>query len=115
MTRRRFMRNTIYTIANVVAAVLAYPAIRYFICPATGKQAPEASTAIASLTEFAIGMPTFMTYGEGVQDGWTAETMNKGARIVYNGGNDVVVFDPHCTHLGCGYSWHADKRQFLCP
>ena len=28
---------------------------------------------------------------------------------------DVVVFDPHCTHLGCPLSWSNGAAAFVCP
>ena len=27
----------------------------------------------------------------------------------------VKVFSPMCTHLGCGYRWDGEEKQFKCP
>ncbi|MBI2958101.1 MAG: ubiquinol-cytochrome c reductase iron-sulfur subunit [Chloroflexi bacterium] len=115
LTRRRLLRNTFYAIVGAMVGTLSYPALRYFIYPAVRKLPPAPFTPIASLAEFQIGVPTFVTYEERVLDGWVVETRSKGAWVVYSGEDRVLVFDPHCTHLGCGYSWHAESQRFLCP
>lgn len=115
LSRRQFLKDIIYAVGGVIAATLAYPAVRYFIYPAVRKSPAEPFSQAASLADFTVGVPTFITYEERVQDGWATVTHSKGAWVVYNGGNNIVVFDPHCTHLGCGYSWNAGRKLFLCP
>src|SRR3989338_3249918 len=29
--------------------------------------------------------------------------------------NDVTVYSPICTHLGCGFRWDGDEKKFKCP
>src|SRR5437879_3001001 len=29
--------------------------------------------------------------------------------------NEVTVYSPICTHLGCGYRWDAGEKEFKCP
>jgi quinol---cytochrome c reductase iron-sulfur subunit, bacillus type len=27
----------------------------------------------------------------------------------------LMIFEPHCTHLGCAYAWNQSNRDFECP
>jgi menaquinol-cytochrome c reductase iron-sulfur subunit len=35
--------------------------------------------------------------------------------VVRKGDADAVVFDPHCTHLGCPLAWSEGGGSFVCP
>lgn len=34
---------------------------------------------------------------------------------VYNGGNELLVLDATCTHMGCIVGWNADEKTWDCP
>jgi menaquinol-cytochrome c reductase iron-sulfur subunit len=115
ISRRRFLRNSIFAIGGIIAVALGYPAIRYFIDPAVRKERQESWTQIASVSQVPVGEPTFITYEQRLKDGWTVRSFSKGAWVVTKDGKDFTAFDPHCTHLGCAYFWSKDRKQFLCP
>lgn len=35
--------------------------------------------------------------------------------LVRHEDESITAFEPHCTHLGCPYSWSEDEALFLCP
>jgi len=47
-------------------------------------------------------------------DGW-ATVEGRNSVWVLRQGFNVVVFNPHCTHLGCAYRWDDKREAFLCP
>jgi len=115
VSRRQFLRNSIFAAGGTIAAGLLYPAVRYFLYPAIRSQETPPFTPLVPLATITIGQPIFLTYEERTKDGWAVVTKSKGAWVVYRGGDDVTVFNPSCTHLGCGYSWSTEKALFLCP
>ena len=115
ISRRKFL--SIFTGAAVIAAVaaVATPLIGYFLNPVYAKQARKTAVPLAHTSEVPVGVPTFFAYEEGVSDGWVTTTVSKGAWIVNKGGNEFIVYDPRCTHLGCQYYWDPVKQIFQCP
>src|SRR5207245_8886389 len=39
----------------------------------------------------------------------------KGIWALRQATNEVMVYSPICTHLGCGYRWDGGARKFKCP
>lgn len=35
--------------------------------------------------------------------------------FIYKNENKIIVFDAHCTHMGCILNYYKDKRRFICP
>lgn len=115
VNRRMFLSAFIGVVGVAVAAALAIPLLGYFFGPAFKKQTNRVSVAIARTDEVPVGVPTFFGYEEAVSDGWMATTVSKGAWLLNKGNNQFVVYDPHCTHLGCAYYWDEGRKAFLCP
>ncbi len=110
-----FLSAFIGAVAAAVAAALAIPLVGYFLSPTFRKQGTTVSVAIARTDEVPVGVPTFFGYEEAVSDGWLTTTVSKGAWVLNKGNNQFVVYDPHCTHLGCAYYWDGGRKSFLCP
>jgi len=36
-------------------------------------------------------------------------------RVERGAEGNYLVFDNHCTHLGCPYHWEASEHKFICP
>ncbi|MEW6034826.1 MAG: ubiquinol-cytochrome c reductase iron-sulfur subunit [Chloroflexota bacterium] len=115
MSRRNLLRNCVYAVGGIIATVLGYPAVRYFIYPALRGRQETTWTQIAQTSEVPVGVPTFITYEERLRDGWVVSPISKGAWVVTKDGRSFTAFDPHCTHLGCAYYWNPDRKFFLCP
>lgn len=115
MGRRKFLGAFVAAVAAVVAAALAIPLVGYFLSPAFARAGRRVTVAIARTSEIPVGTPTFIAYEEAVRDGWLTTTSSKGAWVVNKGGDQFIVYDPHCTHLGCSYYWDAARQIFLCP
>ena len=56
-----------------------------------------------------------MTYEQRVRDGWYISTLSKGAWVLKRPDNEIIVYDPRCTHLNCPYYWDKEKQWFFCP
>ncbi|MEK7777725.1 MAG: ubiquinol-cytochrome c reductase iron-sulfur subunit [Chloroflexota bacterium] len=108
VSRRNFLKYSVVGITGVISAVLAVPLVRYFISPALGSaEGAEGGewTVIARTTEIPVGKPLRVEYEQRKKDSWMLTTRRKAAWIVTQDGQNFTVFDPHCTHLGCPYTW----------
>ena len=124
ITRRRLLELAVFSIGSLVTAVLAAPLVAYIVSPAL-KQKRTTWVSIARATDIPMGKPTYVEYEEKVQDGWTARLTRRSAWVATQDGKDFTVFDPHCTHLGCPYTWtdkpwekegpYKGQPHFHCP
>lgn len=113
-SRRRFLQYLVGGIVGAIAVAVAVPVVRYFIDPAL-KEAETKWVPVGRKSDVPVGKPTFLIYEERVKDSWSLTTRRSGVWVVTKDGESFTVFDAHCTHLGCLYSWKEDKNQFLCP
>ncbi|MCI0412308.1 ubiquinol-cytochrome c reductase iron-sulfur subunit [bacterium] len=49
------------------------------------------------------------------QEGWKRQVVEELVWVRKKKDGSFVVFNPHCTHLGCAFSWNAEAKQFVCP
>lgn len=124
MSRRQLLGLAVGAMGGLIAAVVSVPLVAYFVSPALRKKGTT-WVSIARATDIPVGTPTFVEYEEKVQDAWEAKLTRKAAWVVTQDGKDFTVFDPHCTHLGCPYSWtekpwekegpYKGQPHFHCP
>ena len=50
-----------------------------------------------------------------VSDGYMEAAAVKGVWALRRATNEVTVFSPICTHLGCGFRWDGGEKKFKCP
>ena len=129
ISRRRFVLKALGVIGGVIAAGLAIPVAGFATAPGWRAKTPakfiETSvvptlrssewTPVGLITDFVVGEPNYIEVERPVTDGWIAETVPIGAHVVRQSDTDVVVFDPHCTHLGCPLAWSSGAGNFVCP
>ncbi len=92
ISRRKFLGYAIGGIGGIIGAVVAWPLVGYFLSPAWRKSTPSL-IPVARTSDIPIGEPTFVTYEEGIRDGWYVSTLGKGAWVVNKGGTEFIVFD----------------------
>lgn len=105
ISRRNLLKYSIGGIASLIFAALAAPLARYFFSPALESAEGGEWMVIARTTEIPVGKPMRVEYEERKKDSWIVTTRRKAAWIVTQDGQNFTVYDPHCTHLGCPYTW----------
>lgn len=129
ISRRTFVVRVLTVIGGAIAAVLAIPIAGFATAPGwRSKTSPrilstsvvptlrsDAWTSVGKIADFEVGLPSYVEVERHVTDGWVAETVPVGVHVVRETDTDVVVFDPHCTHLGCPVAWSSGARAFVCP
>jgi menaquinol-cytochrome c reductase iron-sulfur subunit len=113
-SRRRFFQWVTNVAAGVIGMGLAIPLLGYLISPAF-KRRTELWVDVASADALVLGEPIQLDYLAAIKDGWMETKIHKAIWAVKQGDEQLTVFSPMCTHLGCGYRWEASDRTFKCP
>ncbi len=111
--RRNFLIGMIVALGGLISIVLGGSGILYFLSPAWGKK-KEGWLAVGPVANLKPGDPQKVDYVDRKEDGWEVIESRSSVWVV-NQGSDWVVYDPHCTHLGCPYRWDTAKGAFVCP
>lgn len=113
-SRRTFFSWVTAAIAGLIGAGLAVPLSGYVISPAL-KRRERSWIDVGGVADVPVGEPKQLDHVTTIQDGYLATRSQKAVWAVKRPDGQVTVFAPKCTHLGCGYRWAGDEKQFKCP
>lgn len=113
-TRRRFFSWMISLVTGVIGLGLAVPLVGYVVSPAL-KRRKALWAEVGPTGSLRTGEPEELEYASTVKDGWRTVSAKKAIWAVKQPAGDIVVFSPICPHLGCGFRWDAEGREFKCP
>jgi len=113
-SRRQFLGRLTALMAAAIGAALAVPAIGYLIGPSLRRfdRPPAGAGSVATLPP---DQPVQREVVVETRDGWMTKQTTRAVWVVRRAGGEVVVYNPHCTHLGCAYRWNVGTRHFECP
>lgn len=128
-SRRKFMIRVMTILGGTIAAVLAIPVAGFITVPGWQAKTPpkllstsvaptlrsDEWTSIGKVTEYEVGVPKYIEVDRNIVDGWVVESAPIGIQVVRMTDANVVVFDSHCTHLGCPLTWSTGAEAFVCP
>ncbi len=112
--RRAFFRHLVNGILAVVGAALAIPLAGLFALPSLKKQKASWS-ACGPVGDFAVGEIKLARLRPLERREWPEDWGAKSAWVYRRGERDFVVYDLHCTHVGCPVRWSAPARRFFSP
>ncbi len=113
ITRRQWLARFFWAATSLVGVGLSVPVVGYFLGPIL-KAARPADVKLGRVNDFPIGAPQRVEVTLFRVSGWVTEQTREIAWVLRKS-DGIVVFDPHCTHLGCAYHWSVDAKQFQCP
>lgn len=113
MQRRKFLERSVQFLSAVITALLSFPVLR-FLTGSLSEETRETWLPVASVSALS-GRVTQVQYGRRIRDGWWERTAKQVVWVRKKPDGSYVAFEPHCTHLGCGYSWDAKSEEFQCP
>ena len=111
--RRKFLIVMITFLGAAISFVLGGAGLGYFLSPAWRRK-KEGWINVGPVEGLKTGEPVKLEYVNRKEDGW--EVIESGSSVwVVKQGDEIVAYDPHCTHLGCPYRWDSGKGAFVCP
>lgn len=123
MTRRRFLAGTLGWVSAGILAALGIPAVAAVVSP-TFREEDLGWSPVARIGKpepgepdlTVIGAPVLTSFTSLVEDAYMKAAPKDVAIYVINkGGDEFVIYDDRCTHLGCPYNWSDKDREFQCP
>jgi len=114
VSRRKFMIRTIIGIGAFIGAAIAIPLGGFGILPVLRKKEPGWSDA-GSAADLNTDSPQERRFFQTVKSGWQEERVERAIWLVKKADGSITAFSPNCPHLGCGYRWFSQERQFKCP
>jgi menaquinol-cytochrome c reductase iron-sulfur subunit len=70
---------------------------------------------VSAADDLPVGRPVQLEHVTTIHDGWLETKSQKAVWAVKRSNEEITVFSPICTHLGCGYRWDDGQNKFLCP
>ncbi len=110
LSRRDFFRLAIAAIGAFIGSVLGIPTIGYLLSPALKRTTPE-WTQLGPLSDFPVGKPRQVPFTRFKRDGWIERPENLSVWVWRKSETEVVVYNGHCTHLGCAYNWMTEGKH----
>lgn len=117
LSRRGFLQLVMVAIGAFIASALGIPLIGYLLSPALQRAAPD-WTQLGPLSDFPVGAPRQVPFTRFRRDGWIERPENLAVWVWRKSETEAVVYNGHCTHLGCAYNWIAQgqhKDHFFSP
>jgi len=129
-SRRRFVLRSLGAISGFIGATLGAPLLAFLFGPAIrgryewrwlGLAIPptlrsrEPWVRIGPVDGFPQDVPVLTTARVPVQDGWIREEAPVAVYVRRTGTDQAVIFDIHCTHMGCPVRWNPASKRFLSP
>jgi menaquinol-cytochrome c reductase iron-sulfur subunit len=114
MSRRDFMKATIFGVGGLIGALIGLPAVAYIVGPAF-KQTVDTWIRLGPVSKVELDNPTLFKTTVETQTGWITTQEEISAYVLTEDGQDYQVMSNVCTHLGCRVRWIADKQGFYCP
>lgn len=118
ISRRDFMKATVYFVGGIVGAAVGIPAVGYLISPALEGGAKEGWVPIGKLADMPeIGKPYPFSFTRVQVNGWERTATSHGGFVIRKSEtpDDLVIINSRCTHLSCTVNWKEDEGVFLCP
>jgi quinol---cytochrome c reductase iron-sulfur subunit, bacillus type len=113
MDRRKFLERTVKLFSAAIGALLGLPVVR-FVASSFAASPEQLHYPIGSASQLQEEV-TRVSFKRLLRDGWMVRTIDEYVWVRKKPDGEIVVFEPHCTHLGCAYAWNNQMQQFACP
>jgi quinol---cytochrome c reductase iron-sulfur subunit, bacillus type len=113
MERRTFLARIVQLFSAFIAALFALPVFR-FVQVSLASTRDSSSYPIGDVQSLQEEI-TRVPFTRLLRDGWMVRAVQEYVWVRKKPDGTILVFEPHCTHLGCAYDWDENSRQFLCP
>jgi menaquinol-cytochrome c reductase iron-sulfur subunit len=98
----------------LIGAALSIPAALFLFLPPKAKRRGN-WIDLGDLSRFRPNWPEEVVFRQTRLDGWRVVSEEATAWVVVRSQENILVFAPQCTHLGCAYHWDNGNHNFYCP
>ncbi|HMA44669.1 MAG TPA: ubiquinol-cytochrome c reductase iron-sulfur subunit [Gemmatimonadales bacterium] len=113
--RRTFLRWATGVGAVVSAALAGLPAVRAFFSPVYRRPKRTTWVRLGEADQFEPDIPTKVDFVATVTDAWVENRVLRSVWVYTHDGENFIVYNGRCTHLGCGFGYDKDANRFRCP
>lgn len=114
ITRRKWLRVIIGSIAGAISSVMAVVVGGAVLSPAFARRR-EAWVPAGALRDLEEGVPTPVTVRVTRQDGYYEAVDQQVVFLVKSESGGVRALSSTCTHLGCRVSYDSSTKRLRCP
>jgi len=112
--RRRFFKTFVTGIGAAIGGLLAVPLAGFYALPAL-KRSAAPWKAVGPVDQFSVGDVRLVPLEPLERRQWPEDWDRDAAWVYRRGADDFVVYDFHCTHVGCPVNWSPQAQRFFSP
>jgi menaquinol-cytochrome c reductase iron-sulfur subunit len=112
--RREFFKYLVNGIAAAIVAILGFPLVGFYALPALRKREPVWKAA-GPVDDFPVGEIKLAVLRPLKRLQWPEDWRQDAAWVYRKSGDAFVLYDIHCTHVGCPVNWSPQAGRFFCP
>ena len=113
-SRRGFLRLATGILSATIGLVLGIPFVAALIAP-TYRKGRSPFVPVGAVTRLPEAEPVDLQFRFEGTDAFVKQTMTHDVWVVKHSDQNLTVFSPICTHLGCHYDWAPSVKEFICP
>ncbi len=113
-TRRGFLKGTTALLGSIVALAMGIPLIGTLV-GAIYRTNKLQWAKVGEVNSLPLEHPVKLSWMDEKVDEFVRESVERDVWAIRHSATDVTVFSPICPHLGCRFSWHPDRHEFICP
>lgn len=116
MRRRRFLKALSGVGIAVTGIAVGVPTLTAFVSPALRKPSATSWVKVADdVSTLDVGTPIKVDFVEAMNDAWVESRILRTVWLYTEDGETFTAYSGVCTHLGCSFSFDAEKKQYHCP
>jgi menaquinol-cytochrome c reductase iron-sulfur subunit len=115
MDRRTFLSRLTYLFSFLTATLISLPFFRFLFGFSSGTEKNRWYKLIALDSPELSEEVSRVRCTRVVRQGWQSSITEEIVYVRKKNDGSFIIFDPHCTHLGCAVSWESEDRKFHCP
>ncbi len=113
-SRRRFFNRVFNGLAAAIGAILGVPLAAFYAMPALRRPALLWKEC-GPLEDFPVGEVKLVPLKPLERREWPEDWGTEAAWVYRKSAGDFVVYNLHCTHVGCPVNWSPQARRFFSP
>lgn len=114
INRRGFFNRALAGIGGLVGLSVGGPLVGYGVLPALREEG-EAWFKVGPAEAFEKDKPTLVPVTPVSPKSWPEEPVKQAVYVLRKENEEFVIYDIHCTHVGCPVHWNEAAQRFFSP